>query len=100
MSGLRTNPYIDEVSVRKTSINNLATGAFLEWSNTEEIQKLTIEYLTLLEVKMNHYFPSLTKSADWVVFSFRFTDKVNKLDHMTKIMSLWIYVSLYNSNFI
>jgi len=29
---------------------------------------------------MNHYFPSLTIPADWVVLPFNFTDNANELD--------------------
>jgi len=49
-------------------------------SNIKELQKLIIEHLILLKEKINHYFPSLTKSADWVMLPFDFTDNVNELD--------------------
>jgi len=49
----------------------------MEKSNIKEIQKRIIEHLILLEEKINHYFPSLTKSADWVVLPFDFTDNMN-----------------------
>lgn len=29
---------------------------------------------------MNHYYPTLTKSANWVMFPFDFKNKVNELD--------------------
>jgi len=44
-------------------------------SNIKELQQLI-----LLEEKIEHYFPSLTTSADWVVLPFDFTDNVNELD--------------------
>ncbi|KAL4131663.1 hypothetical protein QTP88_008942 [Uroleucon formosanum] len=49
-------------------------------SNIKELQQLIIEHLILLEEKIEHYFPSLTTSADWVVLPFDFTDNVNELD--------------------
>ena len=44
-------------------------------SNIKELQQLIIEHLILLEEKIEHYFPSLTTSVDWVVLPFE-----NELD--------------------
>lgn len=52
--------------------------------NTRKLQRLIIQHIKLLEKKINHYLPSLTKSADWSLLLFYFNDNLNELDLTNK----------------
>lgn len=59
-------------------------------SNTDKLQKLIIEHLVLLEEKVNHYFPSLTTNADWVLLLFDFTEELDlNNDNKNEFIGLW-----------